>query len=215
VAKRKTAGKAKPKAGKGKRQTPSKPTTKRVATKKRVAPKPSSVNRNKPLPPGTIKKPQAIPAERQRKAPPKALPKGAKTDRVFSKKGNGAFAGGGSIVFPFTSQSNAAFNKAAKILQKYRRHMTFWQVSACWMVQHGKRRHKITGYSPVQTRFRLGARHVRQAINDSAVNAAKRQGFDFNYEGKVPTNVKPCKGKRSWELIIWFTQDKRQKFLEA
>lgn len=94
--------------------------------------------------------------------------------------------------------------------------MAFWQATQDWSIHQGRKHYKMKGYSPVQTKHRLGKNHILKALADSAVNALKRRGFDADYEGKIPTNVHypKVKNPKQFSIFIWFTGEHKQTFFE-
>lgn len=139
--------------------------------------------------------------------PAKAPRRYLKESRIFSTKGSGVMAGGGFATFKVPN-----IKTGVKVLKSFSRGMAFWQVSQRFIIRGARRKAQIvTGYSKSYKRNQISETFLKRALNDAAVNAANSLGYNFKYEGGKPEIVKP-KGK-SFNLLIWFTGEKRQTLL--
>lgn len=141
------------------------------------------------------------------------MPKANREIHTFSSKGNGFFAGGGHITISFPNQRNSSLAKASQLLKQYQSVMAFWQVSQTWIVSIDGRDTRIEGFSPAQSKLKTSKNDILRALQDSATNAAKRQGLNLNYEGKSPGNVRPV--GQEWKLIVWFMKEARHRFVSS
>ena len=173
------------------------------------------------LPPGLPPPALREPYERRTRELEKPLIKGAKQSRGFSFRGNGKLTGGGVLTVRYPNDGSKAIERAAKLLLRYKKHLSFFQVRRNWKVSYkgasGKRHRKVgIGYSPMIKPSSLRDLKramwlVKNALANTAVSAAKDIGLTGKYEGSIPQGV--TKHEKGFDLILWFNGKQRRFFL--